>query len=216
MKLNYLLLLGAMLVGSLTAQASSDSTKPTRKADPLAGQAIATTVCAACHNPDGNSILPANPKLAGQHAGYLLKQMKNFKMSGDKPAERASPIMNGMIMTVDDNQMLDLAAYFSSQKQTNTQEQPKETRALGQKLFRSGDATHGLPACAGCHGPTGSGIPSQYPRIAGQFSEYLEGQLKAFRSGERGNDANKMMRMIALRMTDAEIKAVSDYIAGMK
>ncbi|MDP2751459.1 MAG: c-type cytochrome [Rhodocyclaceae bacterium] len=206
MKLNHFLLLGVTLVGSLTAHA----------ADPAAGLAIATTICAACHNPDGNSILPANPKLAGQHAAYLLKQMKNFKGVGDKPAERASPIMNGMIMTVDEKQMADLAAYFASQKQTNEQVQNKETLALGRKLFISGDATQRLPACAGCHGPTGAGIPSQYPRIAGQFSEYLEGQLKAFRSGERANDPNKMMRMIAHRMTDAEIKAVSDYIAGMK
>jgi len=213
MKLIHLLLLGAALLSHLTAQASEP---PAHKADPLAGQTIATTICAACHNPDGNSLLPANPKLAGQHAGYLLKQMKNFKMAGDKPAERMSPIMNGMIMTVDDNQMIDLAAYFASQKQANAQVQNKDTLVLGQKLFRSGDTSVGIPACAGCHGPTGAGVPSQYPRIAGQFSEYLDLQLKAFRSGERANDPNKMMRMITLRMTDAEIKAVSDYVAGMK
>jgi cytochrome c553 len=112
--------------------------------------------------------------------------------------------------------MRDLAAFFSTQTQKGETAKNRETVELGQKLFRGGDQAKGLPACAGCHGPTGAGIPSQYPRIGGQFPEYLEAQLKSFRDGGRANDPNKMMRMVALKMTDAEIKAVSDYIAGLR
>lgn len=186
------------------------------KGDPAAGQAIGSTVCAACHAADGNSTTSANPKLAGQHADYLFKQMRNFKTEGDKQPERANAVMNGMIAAFDENQMRDLAAYFASQKQTGEKAQNRETIASGQKLYRAGDAGKGLPACAACHGPAGAGIPAQYPRIAGQFAEYTEAQIKAFRNGERANDPNKMMRTVALKMTDAEIKAVADYIAGLR
>lgn len=183
--------------------------------DPAKGKEIAATVCAACHNPDGNSPTPANPKLAGQHAGYLFKQMKNFKAGADGKPERVNAIMNGMIAPYTEEQMKDLAAWFASQQQVGGQVKDRTSLELGQKLYRAGNAEKGLPACAGCHGPAGKGIPVQYPRIAGQYQEYLEAQLKAFRSGERANDPNKMMRMIAIKMTDAEIRAVADYIAGL-
>jgi len=127
-----------------------------------------------------------------------------------------NPIMNGMIAAYDEGQMRDLAAYFAAQARKGEAAKSRETVELGQKLFRGGDQAKGLPACAGCHGPAGAGIPAQYPRLSGQFAEYTELQLKSFREGARSNDPNKMMRMIAIKMTDAEIRAVSDYIAGLR
>lgn len=180
------------------------------------GKAVATSVCAACHAADGNSTIPANPKLAGQHYDYVLKQLKDFKAVGDKPAARPNPVMSGMVANLDEAQMKDLAAYFAAQKAAENTAKNKATLEQGKKLYRAGDASKGLPACAACHGPAGAGIPGQYPRIAGQHTEYMEAQLKAFRDGGRANDPNKMMRMIALKMTDAEIKAVADYIAGLR
>jgi cytochrome c553 len=112
--------------------------------------------------------------------------------------------------------MRDLAAYFGAQKQTSDVAKNRETIELGQKLYRSGDLSKGLPACAACHGPAGAGLPAQFPRIGGQFAEYTEVQLKSFRDGVRANDPNKMMRMVALKMTDAEIRAVADYVAGLR
>jgi cytochrome c553 len=111
--------------------------------------------------------------------------------------------------------LLDMAAYFAAQKQSEGTAKNAASVELGQKIYRSGDLKKGLPACAGCHGPTGAGLPAQYPRIAGQHAEYTEAQLRAFRAEERANDPNKMMRMVAVKMTDPEIKAVSDYIAGL-
>ena len=195
---------------------ASDAAKAAPKGDAARGQAIVSTVCVACHGPDGNSPLAANPKLAGQHPEYLLKQMKNFKSADGKPPERVSAIMNGMIAAYDEGQMRDLAAYFAAQTRKNEAAKNRETVEFGQKLFRGGDQAKGLPACAGCHGPVGAGMPAQYPRIGGQFAEYTEAQLKSFRDGARANDPNKMMRMVAIKMTDAEIKAVSDYIAGLR
>jgi cytochrome c553 len=195
---------------------AADAAKAAPKGDAARGQAIASTVCGACHGPDGNSPLAANPKLAGQHPEYLLKQMKNFKPADGKQPERVNPIMNGMIAAYDEGQMRDLAAYFAAQTQKGETAKSRETIELGQKLYRGGDQAKGLPACAACHGPAGAGIPAQYPRIGGQFPEYIEAQLKSFREGARANDANKMMRMVAIKMTDVEIKAVSDYIAGLR
>ena len=197
------------------AQASG-AAKAAPQGDAARGQAIVSTVCVACHGPDGNSPLAANPKLAGQHPEYLLKQMKNFKSADGKPPERVNAIMNGMIAAYDEGQMRDLAAYFAAQTRKDETAKNRETIELGQKLYRGGDQAKGLPACAGCHGPTGAGMPAQYPRIGGQFAEYTEAQLKGFRDGARANDPNKMMRMVAIKMTDVEIKAVSDYIAGLR
>ncbi len=206
----------AALAFSATAQAS-DAAKPAApyQGDAAKGQPLASAVCGACHAPDGNSQTSANPKLAGQHAQYLLKQMKNFKANAEGKSERVNAIMNGMIAPYTEEQMKDFAAYFAAQKQTGGEMKDREALALGQKIWRAGDAGKGLPACAACHGPAGAGLPAQYPRLAGQFSEYTEAQLKAFRVSERANDPNKMMQMVAVKMTDAEIKAVADYIAGL-
>lgn len=180
------------------------------------GQEIASQVCVGCHAADGNSTAPVNPKLAGQIPEYIVKQLRNFKAAEGKPAERQNPIMNGMVAALSDEDMKSVAAYFSSQTLKPDVAKNKATIELGQKLYRAGEPSKGIPACAGCHGPTGAGLPAQYPRIAGQWVEYTEAQLKAFRAGERANDPNKMMRTIALKMTDPEIKAVADYIAGLR
>lgn len=186
------------------------------KIDPAKAKLTAEQVCAACHAPDGNSTNPQYPKLAGQHQEYLLKQLRNFKGAGGKPAERSNAVMLGMATPLSDDDMRGLAAYFAQQKLKPDAAKNKETLTIGQKLWRAGDASKGLPACAGCHGPNGLGIPAQYPRLQGQMAEYLETQLKSFRVGERANDPNGMMRAVASRMTDAEIKAVADYTAGLR
>lgn len=221
MKRLMLLLAGTAVATTLFA---ADQAAPAPKADPAKGQQIASTVCVACHGVAGNSMISLNPKLAGQHPEYLLKQMKNFKMNGGTP-ERVNGVMNGMIAAYDETQMRDIAAYFSEQKQNSEVAKNRDTVELGQKLYRAGNESKGLPACAGCHGPSGAGIPAQYPRIAGQFAEYIETQLRHFREGDeatapsetaRTNDPNKMMRMVAIKMTDGEIRAVSDYVAGLR
>ncbi len=210
--------LSLALVFAATAQAADKpaaADKSAPKVDAAKGQQVAAQICAACHNPDGNSAVAANPKLAGQHADYLYKQLKNFKADGGKPAERNSPVMGGMVMAITDQDMKNVAAWYASQTQKGEQAKNPAIEA-GQKLYRAGNAAKGMPACAACHGPAGAGIPAQYPRIGGQFADYTEAQLKAFRAGERANDPNRTMRAVADKMSDAEIKAVADYIAGLR
>lgn len=211
----YMLLSLLMAAAVATAQAGEHA-KAAPKGDAAKGQAIGSTVCGACHAADGNSNLAANPKLAGQHPEYLFKQMRDFKAAEGKPPERTNALMNGMIAAYDEQQMRDIAAYFAAQKQVGDTAKNRDTIEFGRKLYRAGDAEKGLPACAACHGPTGTGMPAQFPRIGGQFAEYIEAQLKAFRDGSRANDPNKTMRMVAIKMTDAEIKAVADYTAGLR
>ncbi|MCK0506930.1 c-type cytochrome [Aromatoleum anaerobium] len=176
----------------------------------------AETVCAGCHGADGNSPISANPKIAGQHEEYLYKQLRAFKSWDGKTPERENPIMGAMVAGLEDADMKALATYFASQKLQPESAKNAATAQQGQDIWRAGIAAKGLPACAGCHGPTGAGMPVQYPRVAGQFVEYTEAQLKAFRDGVRKNDPNQMMQTIALKMTDAEIRAVSDYAAGLR
>jgi cytochrome c553 len=188
----------------------------TPRPDASKGQGIASRVCAACHGPDGNSPTAANPKLAGQIQEYLQKQLTNFKpASGGKP-ERENPIMAGMAAPLSADDMRNVAAFFAQQAPKPGAAQNKEALDLGRKLWRAGDTSRGLPACAGCHGATGAGMPAQFPRLAGQYAEYTENQLKAFRAGHRANDPNRAMRTIAAKMTDAEISAVADYAAGLR
>ena len=211
-----MILRSLMLSLAFAAGAAKAEEKAAAKPDPAKAQQTATTLCAACHGADGNSVAAVNPKLAGQHAEYLYKQLKNFKAADGKPADRNNAIMGGMVAALDDDDMKGLAAYFAAQKLKPESAKDAKTVEVGQKLYRAGDSAKGLPACAGCHGPAGAGIPAQYPRISGQYAEYTEAQLKAFRAGERANDPNQMMRVIALKMTDPEIKALSDYIAGLR
>ena len=190
--------------------------EPPVRADAEKGRAIATQTCAACHGTDGNSPSPANPRLGGQIREYLQKQLANFKAADGKKPERASPVMGAMAASLSIDDIRNVAAYYGSQKPSLGLAKNMETVYFGRKIYRGGDAAKGLPACAGCHGADGAGIPIQYPRVAGQYAEYTEAQLKAFRSGERVNDANRMMRAIAAKMSDKEIASVADYIAGMR
>lgn len=180
------------------------------------GKQIATTVCVGCHGADGNSTGPAFPKLAGQHASYLLKQARNFKAPEGDAERRVNAMMNGMVAALSDDDLRSVTAYYASQPYKPEVARNRQTLDIAQRLWRAGDAARGIPACAGCHGPAGAGLPAQFPRLAGQFPEYTEAQLKAFRTAERANDPNKMMRMIAVKMTDAEIRAIADYAAGLR
>ena len=180
------------------------------------GQRIAGQVCAACHAADGNSVAATNPKIAGQFAEYLQKQLGDFKAQpGQKPA-RASAIMAPMAANLSDDDIQSLAAYYAGQKLRPASAADKDLAALGQKIWRGGIAASNVPACGGCHGPAGAGIPAQYPRLAGQFSEYVAAQLKGFKEGARSNDANGIMRGVTARMTEREIQAVAQYAAGLR
>jgi cytochrome c553 len=179
-------------------------------------QGIAAQVCASCHAPDGNSTAPANPKIAAQGVDYLHKQLRDFKALNGKKPLRESAIMNGMVANLSEGDMKGLAAFYSGQALKPAAAADKELAALGQKLWRGGDAANGVPACAGCHGPAGAGMPAQYPRLAGQYAEYLAAQLTAFREGRRNNDPNSMMRGVAARMNDRQIRAVAEYASGLR
>jgi cytochrome c553 len=170
-----------------------------------------SAACAACHGPDGNSpVNPVWPKLAGQHAGYIEKQLSDFKSGA-----RTDPTMIGMVAPLNEQDMADLAAYFSSQAKTPGSAAPDKVVA-GEKIYRGGNSDTGVAACMACHGPAGSGnSPAKFPALAGQHATYVEKALKDFRSGARVNDANKMMQGVAERMTDAEIAAVAQYIQGL-
>lgn len=180
------------------------------KGDPAKGQALAGA-CAACHGIDGNSVLSTNPNLAGQHAEYIAKQLAEFKSGA-----RANPIMAGMAAGLTPEAMADLGAYFRSQKVRTPGTKNRDLAAQGRRLYRGGDTTRGLPACSACHSPTGAGMASQYPRVGGQHSDYSVAQLKAFRAGERANDAASMMRTVAAKLTDAEISALAEYLSGLR
>ncbi len=203
--------LASVFPGSTAHAAAASSEAPAApRGDPAKGQTIASGVCAGCHGADGNSGVPANPTLAGQHAGYTAKQLANFK-SG----ERKNAIMQGMVAALSPQDMLDLGAYYARQQAKPRPANDKELALVGQKLYRAGNAATGLPACAGCHSPNGAGIPAQYPRLAGQHAEYTVAQLRAFRAGERGNDMNKVMRTIASRLSDREMQALAEYTSGL-
>ncbi len=182
------------------------------KADLAKAQKTAGQVCAACHAADGNSAIAQNPVLAGQHADYLYRQLLGFKKDGNRP----DPVMTAMVANLSDEDLASLAAYYASQKPKMRSARNKDFALLGEKIYRGGIADKGVPACAGCHGATGAGIPVQYPRLASQHAEYTEAQMKKWRAEDRKNDANKMMRMVSAKMSDKEIQAVSDYIAGLR
>ena len=181
------------------------------KVDAAKAEPIVNSVCAACHGVDGNSPIPANPSLAGQHSSYIYKQLADYKAG-----RRKNAIMSGMVANLSDADMRNLAAYFSAQKANPGTAQDRMLAAAGQKLYRGGISDSGVPACSGCHSPNGAGIPAQFPRLAGQHRDYTSAQLQSFRAGERDNDANAMMRTIAGRLSDKEITALSDYISGLR
>lgn len=204
-----------MAVFALAAAGGYAQDKPAAKPDLAKGQQIVGQVCAACHGNDGNSTISANPKLAGQHADYLIKQLVDYtaKPGAQKPA-RENSVMAGFAATLSDTDRRDVAAFLAAQKPKLGAARNRDTLALGQQIYRAGIAEKAVPACSGCHSPNGAGIPSQYPRLSGQHAEYTEAQLRAFREGTRRNNAPMMQ--IAARLSDAEIKAVADYIAGLR
>ena len=179
------------------------------KPDLAKGQAISSQVCGACHTADGSRGSPANPIIAGQHPEYLQRQLQDFK-SG----KRNNPIMKGFASALSDDDMKNVAAFYASKSAKPGFAKNKESIKLGEKIYRVGLNDKAVPACAGCHSPNGAGIPAQYPRIGGQHADYTEAQLVGWRSGARAS--NVQMRAIAARLSDAEIKAVSDYIAGLR
>ena len=192
-----------------TAAVSASETPAPAKPDLNKGQAIAAQVCSACHTADGSRGSPANPILQGQHADYLVKQLSEFK--SDK---RSNPVMKGMASTLSDEDMKHVAAFYASKRAKDGESKDKTLVTLGEKIYRGGIAERQIPACAGCHSPNGAGIPAQYPRLSGQHSDYTALQLNNFRAGTRGNSAQ--MAAIAAKMNDREIKAVADYIAGLR
>lgn len=205
-------IMAMMAVAGLTAASPAALAASTAKGDPAKAQQIVSQVCAGCHGADGNSMIPANPSLAGQHAEYITKQLANFKSS-----ERKNPIMMGMAATLSPDDMKNLGAYFGEKTSNAAGSVKDKSLALqGQKLYKGGNMATGVAACAGCHSPDGAGIPAQFPRLAGQSTDYVTAQLKAFRNGERANDPGKMMRMVAAKMTDQEISAVAEYISGLR
>ena len=171
-------------------------------------------VCAACHMTDGNSVVAAWPNIAGQPLKYLVEQLKEYR-KGDKGA-RNNPVMFGIASVLSDQDIADLALYFSIQKPT-VGETPDKWVALGQKIYRGGNEKTGVPACGpACHGPAGSGNgPAGFPPLSGQHAEYVIDQLKAFKSGARANDPNAIMRDISQRMTQEEMEAVGHYVTGL-
>lgn len=207
-----------LLAGALgTAQANQPAAPAAPKGDAVAGQAKAA-VCAACHNADGNSAITVNPMLAGQGARYLAKQLHDFKSGA-----RANPVMMGMAAPLSDQDILDLAAYFSAQKPTTKAADPAQV-ALGEKIWRGGNLQTGVLACTGCHGPSGRGNHlAGFPALRGQHADYVEVQLKAFRAAARGdltgdkreNDPEAMMRGVVKQLSDTEIKALAQFVTGL-
>ena len=193
---------------SLPALANDAKATPA-KPDLAKGQAKATEVCTACHTADGTRGSPANPILQGQHSEYLVKQLTEFKAG-----KRANAVMGGMAGLLSDDDMKNVAAFYNSKQAKPGAAKNTDLVALGEKIYRGGIAAKQVPACSGCHSPNGAGIPAQYPRVGSQHGDYTEAQLVAFRSGARANSAQ--MTAIAARLSDKEIKAVSDYIAGLR
>ena len=209
MKLLASLLMSALLaVPVFSAHAAGDAPK-VAKPDLVKGEASYNAVCMACHGTDGNSAIAANPKLSQQHPEYLVKQLQEFK-SG----KRDNAIMKGFAVALSDQDMVDVSYWLASQKANPGFSQDKALVGKGERIYRGGLADRQIAACVGCHSPSGAGMPSQYPRLGGQHAEYTSIQLKAFRSGERKNSVQ--MSHIAVYLTDKEIAAVSDYIAGLR
>jgi cytochrome c553 len=205
MKLPVSLLCAIAAAGSLSFSAHAQTVKP----DLAKGSAAYGQVCVACHAADGNSTTPENPKLAAQHPEYLAKQLMEFK-SG----KRENAIMKGFAAGLSDEDMNNISYWLADQKAKEGFATDKDLVRLGERIYRGGIADRQIAACAGCHSPNGAGIPAQYPALAGQHATYTVNQLNAFRSGERNNSAQ--MTGVAAKMNDREIKAVSDYIAGLR
>lgn len=207
-----LLLVAALSAGAISVSANTPAPSAPAKAakpDLVKGEATYAAICAACHGADGNSGTPAYPKLAQQHPEYLVKQLQEFK--SDK---RANAIMKGFASALTEDDMRNISFWVTSKTAKTGFAKDKELVALGERIYRGGIVDRQVPACAGCHSPNGAGIPSQYPRLSGQHAEYSVAQLTAFRDGVRKNSLQ--MNQVAAKLNDREIKAVADYIAGLR
>ena len=204
------LLLGAVLAAAALAQDDqAQAPAPAVQGDAAAGQAK-SALCATCHGADGNSELAVNPKLAGQNAAYLLKQMQDYRSGA-----RQDPIMPALLAALSEQDMADIAAWYASQEVT-LQGAPPESMELGGALYRAGDRRLGVAACSACHSPSGRGnAPAGFPALGGQHPEYTLKQLQAFRSGARANDLSAMMRATVERLTDRELQALANYLSGL-
>lgn len=208
----------ALAATSLVASANegAHAAKPA-KADPVKGEALYTNgdaargivACASCHGAAGNSTMSANPKLSGQHEAYIVKQLTDFTT----PA-RNNAVMTTFAKMMSADDVKNVSAFLAVQKPKAGAAKNKDSIELGKMIYRGGIAEKNVPACAGCHSPNGAGIPAQFPRIAGQHQDYTVAQMTAFRNGDRKNSAQ--MVTIAKRMSDDEMKAVADYVAGLK
>ncbi|MDE2402947.1 MAG: cytochrome c4 [Burkholderiales bacterium] len=207
-RLTCLIVLASM---ALTMSGLAHSSEPNAAAKPdlAAGEAKVTAVCSACHTADGSRGMSANPILQGQHPEYLVKQLTEFK-----DGVRKNPVMSGMASILSPEDMRNVAAFYASKKAKDGASKNKDLVALGEKIYRGGIAKKTVPACAGCHSPNGAGIPAQYPRLGGQHADYVKVQLTAFRQGDRTNNAQ--MSSIAANLSDKEIDALSDYVAGLR
>lgn len=205
---HFVMLLSSLVVASQVWAAAPSAAA---KGDATKGKTIVDNVCGACHGPDGNSTAPIYPNLAGQYPEYLEKQLTEFKAGVRRNATMAP---NAAKLSADD--IRNVAAYLSAQQPRPHLAKDPVLVAEGQKLYKGGNPGSGVPACASCHGPTGAGIPVQFPRLAGQQARYVQSQLHNFRSGDRTNDGGKMMQVIARKLTDQEMRAVAEYISGLR
>ncbi len=206
-----------MLAALAMAAPLSAETTDAANAAPATVTEIASGVCAGCHNADGNSVIPMNPILAGQHAEYITKQLMDFKATESAPAKRNSPVMSSMVAALSPEDMKQLGAYYAKQKTVPSQVAVEDQKLIetGKLLYHGGSLANGVPACASCHGPNGSGIPPRYPAIAGQHAEYTLTQLNLFNTGDRANDKDVMQQVIT-RLNGHEKRAISAYISTMR
>jgi cytochrome c553 len=207
-------ILATAALGMAIPFASVAQEKPAARPDLKRGQEIASSICAACHGADGNSTIATNPKLSGQDAAYLLKQLNDYAKPASDKGARVNSIMTGILGGISAADRLHVAAHYSSQSHKPGAARNRDTLEIGQRIYRAGIPERAVPACSGCHSPNGAGIPAQYPRLAGQHAEYTVSQLKAFHDGTRRN--NVPMAQIAARLSDAEMNAVADYAAGLR
>lgn len=209
MKLLASLLTAAVLAAPVFSAFAAGDAPKVAKPDLVKGEASYTAVCAACHGADGNSAIAVNPTLAQQHPEYLVKQLQEFK-SG----KRNNAVMKGFATMLTDEDMKNIAYWVASKPAKAGFAKDKDLVTLGERIYRGGIADRNIAACAGCHSPNGAGIPAQYPRLSGQHADYTKAQLTAFRQGERGNSAQ--MATISANLSDKEIEALADYIAGLR
>lgn len=209
MKLFASLLMSAALAVSAVSALAADAAPAAAKPDLAKGEASYSAVCAACHAADGNSTIAVNPRLAQQFPEYLSKQLHEFK-SG----KRVDAVMQGMAATLSDDDIRNVSAWLAAQKAKDGFAKSKELSALGERIYRGGVQDRSIAACVGCHSPNGAGVPSQYPRLAGQNADYTVKQLADFRDGKRANSAT--MHDVAAKLNDQELKALADYIAGLR